>query len=187
MPDLSSNSKKLLLELARKAIRNYLETGNHLAFQTDSPECNLKRGCFVTLREKGALRGCVGTFDMQFFLYQNLIRMATAAAFQDVRFSPVTRQDLDQIQIEISVLGELQKVQALNEIEIGRHGIYVKLDSRSGTFLPDVAVDQKWSVPEFVTYCAREKAGLDPDECAFAEVYRYEVEKFSEMIFKEPK
>ncbi len=180
MPDLSSNSKKSLLELARKAIGNYLETGDHLAFQTESPECNFKRGCFVTLKKNGALRGCVGTFDTQFPLSQNLIRMAIAAAFQDLRFSPIVKQELDQIRIEISVLGALEKARSLEEIEIGRHGIYVKLDSRVGTFLPEVAVEQKWTVPEFVTYCAKGKAGLDPDECARAEVYRYEVEKFSE-------
>lgn len=183
MQDLSSNSQRLLLKLAREALENYLETGDRLAFQTDWPECNLKRGCFVTLRKGGALRGCVGTFNADLPLYQNLIRMAVAAGFQDTRFPPMTKQELGQVQIEISVLGELEKVHSFNEIEIGKHGIYVKLDSRSGTFLPEVAVEQKWSVPEFVTYCAREKAGLDPEECAFAEVYRYEVEKFSEGDF----
>lgn len=179
MPDLSLNSRSLL-QLARNAVEVYLATGQHLVFQTDLPELTAKRGCFVTLRKTGKLRGCVGTFDAHRPLYQNIIRMAPAAACQDLRFPPVTKEELPFIRIELSVLGELEKADSLEGIEIGRHGVYVKLDNRSGTFLPEVAVEQKWSVPEFVTYCARDKAGLSPEECTRAEIFRYEVQKFKE-------
>ncbi len=180
MPDLSLNSQQVLLELARNSIKYYLEQGDLLSFKTDLPELILKRGCFVTLRKSGSLRGCVGTFDVSQVLYQNIIRMAVSSAFQDRRFESVTKNELDQIKIEISVLGELQKVGSIDEVEIGKHGVYVKCGNKTGTFLPDVAVEQKWLAVEFVTYCAREKAGLSPEECARAEIYRYEVEKFKE-------
>ena len=180
MPDLSSNSRKILLGLAREAIRNYLETGDHLVFQNPDEELTRRRGCFVTLRKERRLRGCVGTFDASRPLCENVIRMAAASAFQDTRFPNVAKAELPVIRIEISVLGGLEKVDSLEEIELGRHGVLVKLGKRTGTFLPEVALEHQWSREEFVTFCAREKAGLRPDECAAAEIYRYEVEKFGE-------
>lgn len=180
MPDLSSNNRKLLLELARNAIKTYLETGDHLRYETPIAELKISRGCFITLRIHKELRGCVGTFETHKPLCDNVIRMSIAAAFQDPRFKALTKSELNQVKIEISVLGELEKIDSVDLIEIGRHGVYIKLGNRSGTFLPDVAVEQKWSAPEFVIFCAREKAGLSPEECARAEIYRYEVEKFKE-------
>lgn len=179
MPDLSSN-KKVLLELARRAIETYLAAGNHLDYKTEDPALVVKRGCFVTLRKAGELRGCVGTFDTQTPLYENILRMAPAAAFQDSRFSPVRKEELPLIRIELSVLSEMEKVDSLEEIKIGKHGVYIKLGNRSGTYLPDVATKRKWSVPEFVMSCAREKAKLAPEEISRAEIFRYEVQKFKE-------
>ncbi len=180
MPDLSSNNREILLELARNAIRTHLETGNDFSFRTDVPELNWNRGCFVTLRKHSELRGCVGTFDIKEPLFQNVTRMAVASAVRDTRFPPVSKSELPLVTIEISVLSPLEKVSVLDEIEIGKHGVLVQLGNRSGTFLPEVAVDQKWSREEFVVRCARAKAGLRTKDCAQAEIYRYEVEKFSE-------
>jgi AmmeMemoRadiSam system protein A len=180
MPDLSSNNRKKLLEMAREAIRVYLETGDHAEFGVADPQLQIKRGCFVTLKKGKDLRGCIGTFDSQHPLNENIPRMAVAAAFQDNRFSPVGKQELDQIRIEISVLGPLEKISSIDEIELGRHGILIRSGNRSGTFLPDVAIEHKMSREEFVMICAREKAGLDPKDIARAELFRYEVEKFSE-------
>jgi AmmeMemoRadiSam system protein A len=179
MQDLSSN-KQTLLQLARNAIEIYLSTGNYLSFKTDAPELTAKKGCFITLRKGGELRGCVGTFDRETPLYQNIIRMAPAAAVHDTRFPAVTKEELPRVRIELSVLGDLEKVESMNDIEIGKHGVYIKLGQRAGTFLPDVALEQKWSVPEFVNYCAREKARLSPEELKRAEIFRYEVQKFKE-------
>jgi AmmeMemoRadiSam system protein A len=179
MPDSSSNSK-MLLELARNAIETFVTTGRHLEIPTPSADLAVKRGCFVTLRKLGELRGCVGTFEAQTPLYENIIRIAPAAAVQDPRFPPVTKNELPHLKIELSVLGELEKVESLEEIEIGKHGVYVKLGDRSGTYLPDVAVEQKWSVHEFVMHCAREKARLSTEEIMRAEIFRYPVQKYKE-------
>jgi len=190
MPDLSSNNRKQLLALARQAIRTYLETGMNLDRNVSLPDPwgrggdealeKFCAGCFVTLRKKGTLRGCIGTFDSARPLLDNVVRMAIAAAAQDTRFPPLTQSELREVQISLSILGGLERVQCIEEIEIGRHGVYVKHGIRSGTFLPEVAVEQKWSREEFVVFCARQKAGLRPEECAAAEVYRYEVDQFSE-------
>ena len=180
MPDLSSSSRKKLLEIAREAIKNHLEAGNPAAVENFPEELKQLKGCFVTLKKNHELRGCVGTFDSKTPLCQNVPRMAKAAAFQDTRFTPVSHSELEQIKIEISVLGELQKIDSIDEIQIGRDGVWIKSGNRGGTYLPEVAVEQKWSKEEFVMHCAREKAGLNPQDIAKADIYRYEVEKIKE-------
>ncbi len=154
-----------------------------MACPVSDPELLKKLGCFVTLKKRGALRGCIGTFTAQDSLADNVIRMAVAAAFQDTRFPELERAELDGLEIEISVLGELRRIQSLDELVLGRDGIYVRAGARSGTFLPQVATEQKWTKEQFVMYCAREKAGLSPKEIAQAELFAYEVEKFSEKDF----
>ncbi len=180
MPDLSSNNRKALLAAARESIRFYLETGSHFIFETRERELNRECGCFVTLRIGGRLRGCVGTFDAGRPLADNIPRMAFSAAFQDTRFAPLGKQELPLVRIEISVLSAPEKISAIGEIELGKHGILIRSGDRSGTFLPDVAIEHRMSREEFVMTCAREKAGLAPAEIARAELFRYEVEKFSE-------
>ena len=180
MLDLSSNSRAKLLELARKSIRQHLNTGDSFAFHTEDSELTMKVGCFVTLRQGDALRGCVGTFEAAKPLYENVLRMACAAAFQDVRFSPVSKDELPGVRINISVLGEPFKMKSIDEIELGKHGVLVQYGDKRGTFLPEVALEKKWSAAEFITFCARDKADLSPAECAKAEVHLYEVLKFSE-------
>jgi len=113
-------------------------------------------------------------------LIENVIRMAIAAAFKDTRFPPLEKNELPQIHIEISILGELEAVQSLDEIQIGVHGIWIKHKNGQGTYLPEVATEQNWSRDQFVMYCAREKAGLSPEACAEAEIFRYEVCKIKE-------
>ena len=180
MPDLSSNSKKFLLKTARQSIENHFKDVILHESAAEPDDLRAHFGCFVTLRKNRILRGCVGTFEASRSLLDNVKRMSVAAAFQDRRFPPVEKNEIPDIQLEISVLGNLEKIQVLDEIELGRHGVYVKLGDKTGTFLPDVALEQRWNVVEFVTYCAREKAGLLPEECARAEVFRYPVDKISE-------
>ncbi|MDA9101130.1 AmmeMemoRadiSam system protein A [Omnitrophica bacterium] len=180
MPAFTSNNSGRLLELARKAIEYHLDTSSLLPVGKVPDELLVPLGCFVTLKKRGQLRGCIGTFSTTEPLAENVIRMAVAAAFKDPRFPKVQHKELPDIKIDLSVLGPMEKVESLDEIEIGKHGIHVRLGYKSGTFLPEVAVEQKWSVPEFVTYCAREKAGLDPKQIAQAEISRYTVDKISE-------
>ena len=180
MPALSSNNQKILLQLARCSIQTYLERKTAPVFESPAAEFLLPRGCFVTLRKFGKLRGCIGTFDASSPLFENIIRISAESAFSDPRFPPLAEAELKDIRIEISVLGEPQKMNSIEELELGKHGILIKYGYRQGTFLPDVATEQNWSREEFVSHCAFEKAGLSREEYALAEFFIYEVEKFSE-------
>ncbi len=177
---LKAHTRRVLLETARRAIQTFLETGNHEEYASQDHELLTPRGCFVFLHEAGKFRGSVGTFDDSKPLIQNTARMAVAASCQDTRFKPLRKSELEKVLIKVAVLGPLERVESLDSIEIGRHGVMVQYKDRRGFYLAETAVEKNWSVPEFVTYCAREKAGLKPEECAKAEIYRFEVEEFEE-------
>ena len=106
--------------------------------------------------------------------------MAIASAIRDYRFNSVSISELDSIDIEISVLTPLKKISSVDEIELGKHGIYIKKGFSSGTFLPQVADETKWSKEEFLGHCSRDKAGIGWDGWKNAELFIYEA-----IIFRE--
>ena len=120
-----------------------------------------QRGCFVTLTNKGSLRGCIGTFSPDRPLGQMIVAMGAAAA-RDPRFTldPISPQELDELDLEVSVLSELELTAQPDKLEVGRHGIYVVGRGRAGCFLPEVATDQGWTAAQFLDYCCVSKAGL---------------------------
>ena len=128
----------------------------------------------MSLHKHGRLRGCIGHFGEDYPLYEMVADMARAAAFEDPRFMPVTRDELKDLDIEISVLTPMRRIQSLDEFELHRHGIYIKKGYRSGTFLPQVADEVNWTKEEFVGHCSRDKAGLGWDGWRDAELYVYE-------------
>ena len=107
-------------------------------------------------------------------MHEIVAEMARAAAFEDPRFKPVTRDELNDLDIEISVLTPMRRIQSLDEFELHRHGIYIKKGYRSGTFLPQVADEVNWTKEEFVGHCSQDKAGLGWDGWHDAELYVYE-------------
>ncbi len=131
---------------------------------------------FVTLHLDGKLRGCIGTFRQDAELAGNIKDMARAAAFSDPRFGPVSAEDFDKIELEISVLTPMRKIDSTEQIVPGKHGIYIKNGNRSGTFLPQVATEQGWTTEEMLGHCSRDKAGLGWDgwKDAATEIYIYE-------------
>ena len=106
--------------------------------------------------------------------------MTIAAATRDHRFALVEKPELKYIEIEISVLSPLRKISSIDEFELGKHGIYMKKDGHSGTFLPQVADDSGWTTEEFLGHCARDKAGIGWDGWKEAELFVYEA-----IIFRE--
>jgi len=106
--------------------------------------------------------------------------MAISAATQDYRFPVVSLNELNEIEMEISVLTPLKKISSIDEIELGRDGIYIIKGSRSGTFLPQVATDTGWNLEEFLGHCARDKAGIGWDGWKDAEIYIYQAIVFHE-------
>ena len=106
--------------------------------------------------------------------------MALAAAFEDTRFSPVRLNELNEIEIEISVLTPLKRIHSPDEFELGKQGIYMIKGRNSGTFLPQVAAETNWNKEEFLGHCARDKAGIGWDGWKDADLYTYEALVFSE-------
>jgi len=145
---LDEDQQKTLLKIARQTLESYLENGETPKISIDDEALNQKRGVFVTLKRNGQLRGCIGQFFSQKPLYQEVADMAISAAVHDSRFSPLQYNELGSIKIEISVLSPMRKVNSLEEIELGKHGVYLKYGARTATFLPQVATETGWSREE---------------------------------------
>ncbi len=173
---LSDEEKQVLKEIALASIRDSL-AGKRMAqpaFNSDYPTLNSKCGAFVSLHKHGHLRGCIGHFGEDVPLHQIVAKMARAAAFEDPRFMPVREDELNDLDIEISVLTPMRRIQSLDEFELHRHGIYIRKGYRSGTYLPQVADEVNWTKEEFVSHCAQDKAGIGWDGWKDAELYVYE-------------
>jgi len=159
---LSEEDKALLLRIARSAIESRLTGRKEPQLLSVSGALNEKRGAFVTLHGRGGrLRGCIGCIEGRLPLYKTVREMALAAAFNDPRFPPVSRQELDNLEIEISVLTPLREVKDISEIEVGKHGIYITRGFYSGLLLPQVATQYGWDRLEFLEETCL-KAGLPP-------------------------
>lgn len=183
---LNDDEKKFLLETARKTIEEFLNTGETIIIDTSKLTTNLKTKCgaFVTLHKEGNLRGCIGRFGQNTELYKVVQQMAISAATQDNRFKAVIISELDEIDIEISVLTPLKKIESLDEFELGKQGIYIKKGPASGTYLPQVAEQVNWTKEEFVSHCSKDKAGIGADGWKTADLFTYEAIIFSENNFK---
>ena len=183
---LDEKDKDQLLEIARNTIENYLETGKIPNINPKSLSKGLlqNRGVFVSLHRRGDLRGCLGHFEADKPLWSIVQEMAVSSATQDYRFPPVIAKELAQINIEISVLSPLRRIKSEKEIILGKHGIYIRKGSNSGTFLPQVATATKWTREEFLGHCAQDKAGIGWDGWKDAELFVYEACVFSEKPSK---
>ena len=178
----SDEEKTTLLKIARKTVEVYVTTRKRPAIDTTGFSDNLKlhAGAFVTLKEKGELRGCIGRFTADVPLYQVVQEMAIASSTEDTRFMPVTPSEIPKLEIEISVLSPMKRIHSADEIVLGKHGIYMKKGWSSGTFLPQVATETGWTKEEFLGHCSRDKAGIGWDGWKSAELYTYEALVFSE-------
>ena len=165
-----------LFLIARNSIHKMLYENKSLIVDPSTISPNLKKnmGAFVTLNIDGNLRGCIGRFTSSDPLYEVVNQMAIASAFDDTRFTPLSKEEFNKVKIEISVLGPLKKINNISEIILGKHGIYIKKDFRSGTMLPQVATGNHWSLEQFLGYTSRDKAGLGWDGWKNADIYIYE-------------
>ncbi|HYK91945.1 MAG TPA: AmmeMemoRadiSam system protein B [Acidobacteriota bacterium] len=187
LPDsstLSAPDKKALLKLARETVKRYLTTDTVPLPRGFSPRLSVPQGAFVTLKKQGELRGCIGHIPPDFQLSQAVSGMAAQAAFNDHRFKPVELSELDDIEIEISVLTPMKPVPSAEEIKIGRDGVVIYKDHKSAVFLPQVAVEQKWGRNELLDNLCL-KAGLSAG-CwkSGAQLQVFQAEVFDESQFK---
>jgi AmmeMemoRadiSam system protein A len=187
---MNKKDQKILLKLARSAIES--------TFEDTDPDVSMAssltqlKGSFVTIHKHGQLRGCIGFPRPIMPLYEQIIASSKAAAFEDPRFTPLQKNELKEIIIEISILSkpELIKVQNPDEyiqnIKIGVDGLIIKNSSNSGLLLPQVAVEYNLDAQRFIE-SACEKACLDKNawKTSSCKIYKFKAEIFSEDSIQE--
>lgn len=170
-----------LLKLARTTLQTYLENGTIPDFHTSSQALLEKKGAFVSLHRGDELRGCIGQIVADRELFQVVQHCVLSAALEDARFFPVEKDELGDLSIEISVLTPLRRIQDIQEIEVGKHGLYIVRGNHRGLLLPQVATQYNWDRIQFLKHTCL-KAGLP--ESAWQDpqtsIYIFEAEVFSE-------
>ena len=184
---ISEENGKYLVEIAKKSILHYLETGERLEIPEDHPlELDEKLGVFVTLNKNNALRGCIGYAEPIEPAINATIEVAIAAAFNDPRFPKVTKDEFEKLDFEVTVLTKPEIIyvahpdQYMDEIEVGRDGLIVQKGYSRGLLLPQVAVEQAWNEEEFLEHTCM-KAGISADSWMDESC---DVSKFQGQIFK---
>ena len=180
--NLSTEEKNRLLKLARDNISMKLNEGRFIStdFSDFSGRLVQNLGAFVTLRLNKKLRGCIGSLSPTGPLYETIRQMSAAAAFSDSRFDPLGPEELEKVEIEISVLGPKERIKDAASIIPGKHGVMMVHGTRSAIFLPQVASEQGWDTMQLLGHLSRDKAGLKWDSWKEAELYIYEALVFSE-------
>lgn len=158
---LTEEEKKALRAIAVHAIEAKLSGMPLPDITPGSDTLKEKRGAFVTLHKKGALRGCIGYIQTQHPLYKTVQEMAIAAAFSDPRFDPLRPEEFPEVDLEISVLTPFRQISDIEEIEVGKHGLMIVKENRSGLLLPQVATEYNWDKETFLQHTCT-KAGLEP-------------------------
>ena len=160
---LTTEQKRTLLDIARKTIDLYVSAGRKMEVGDVDSRLALNEGAFVTIHKNGQLRGCIGNIVTQKPLYMTVRDMAIAAAVEDPRFPKVQPEELDQINVEVSVLSLPRVIRDVGEIELGTHGVIVsKGPLHYGVFLPQVAEETNWTKEEFLSQLCAQKAHLPP-------------------------
>jgi len=162
---MDDRQRKTLLATAKAAIVAAITGGRTPQAESDDPQLNAHCGCFVTIKNGEMLRGCLGQFESQQPLISLVSEMAASSATRDPRFTdtPIRPDELEALDIEISVLSPLKKTNDPLSLRLGVDGIYIRKGYASGCLLPQVATETGWSKEEFLSYCCQYKAGLRPD------------------------
>lgn len=158
--EFSFEERSILLQLARDSISSAL-LQRAISCEPPAPQLAEPRGVFTSLYLHGKLRGCVGYVLPTCSVYRAVAETARAAAFGDSRFSPITAEEVPDLEIQLSVLTPPRPIRA-DEVEIGRHGLLISDQGRRGLLLPQVAVEHEWDRITFLEQTCR-KAGLPGD------------------------
>ena len=177
---LTDNEKQSLLRIARESIEAEVEGKKPTAVKRQGV-LNEKRGAFVCLKKRNRLRGCIGFIEAKTPLAKTVEEMSVAAAFRDPRFPPLRKEELKDVQLEISVLTPLRRIADVAEIEVGTHGLYIRKGGSAGLLLPQVATEYGWDRGTFLKETCR-KAGLGPDAWRDpeTEIYLFSADVFGE-------
>ena len=179
--ELNDHEKQVLLSIARQAILHGVRTGEDLVEPREEKALNQRNGCFVTIKQQSQLRGCIGNFQSELPLFKEVAMMAHASATKDPRFYPMKETDLEDFELEISVLSPLHKIENIEEIEVGKHGIYIEKSLYRGVLLPQVATEHGWDRDTFLKQTCI-KAGLPTNawEAEDADIYIFSAQIFGE-------
>jgi AmmeMemoRadiSam system protein A len=158
--ELSPAARVRLLAVAREALAAHFQGSSRPPRDEEDPVLNLPRGAFVTLKRRAdhALRGCIGYVRPDRPLAETVAEAAVAAASQDPRFPPVTREELAGIEVEVSALSATRPIRP-EEVQVGVHGLIVRAEGRSGLLLPQVPLAHGWTRDDFLAHTCL-KAGL---------------------------
>jgi AmmeMemoRadiSam system protein A len=175
---VSPDEQKALIDIAWKSIQrrvrgNVSEQSQQQARKFHGESIlSQPAGAFVTIYNRGELRGCLGVLMSEAPLAETVSQLAGRSAAEDPRFNPVTEDELNDIQIEISILSPLKEISSIEEIQVGKHGIFISAGMHRGLLLPQVAVKQRWNVHQFLEETCI-KAGLPRDQWKHAETNIY--------------
>lgn len=162
-PELTPGEKTALFAIAEDTLKWCVKGGTEFSFDEYkiTEKLEQKTATFVTLKIKGRLRGCIGSLEPVAPLYQSVHDNTVSAAMKDPRFPPVTQNELEDVDIHVSILSPIRDIESLDEFRIGEHGIIMRKGWNRAVYLPEVAVEQKWSKEETLSSLSM-KAGLDP-------------------------
>lgn len=180
---LNLEQKRKLIEIARKTIETFVRTGKTYSFEESDPRLKELEGAFVTLHKHGRLRGCIGNIIGQGPLCYTVRDVAISSATNDPRFKPLTEDELDEVEVEVSVLSKPRVIKDVDEIKMGVHGVIVSQGPfNRGLFLPQVATETGWSKEEFLSQLCAQKARLPADAWKDPKT---KIEIFSAEVFSE--
>jgi len=163
-------------DLAKKTVEEYVKSGKISEISESIPEeMKKKAGVFVSIKKKGKLRGCIGTFlPATENIYKEIIRNAIAAATEDPRFPPISKSELDELEYSVDILSPPEPVKSLDELDPKKYGVIVIKGWQKGLLLPDIegvnTVDEQLRI-------AKLKAGIDPYDTDI-EIYKFKVERY---------
>ena len=176
---ITEAEKTELLDKARSAIEGFVKTGKKVKLSPPQSNgiLNEKAGVFVSIYVEKELRGCIGSFAVEKTL-NDLVQKIAVSATNDSRFSSIQANELNKMELEISVLSPLKEIKIPAEIELGKHGVFIRRGLDSGTLLPQVAIKMGWNTEQFLGHCARDKAGIGWEGWKTAEIFTYEAAVF---------
>jgi AmmeMemoRadiSam system protein A len=178
---LNDEEKASILKLARMTLEDCFANKKVPPFDISSKALLAQKGAFVSLHRGEELRGCIGQLYPDRELYKIVQHCVISAALEDARFMPVTQEEVKDLEIEISVLSPFRRIRDINEIEVGKHGLYIVQGHFRGLLLPQVATQYQWDRTTFLAQSCR-KAGLP--ESAWRDprtmIHIFEAEVFSD-------
>ncbi len=180
LPALDASQQQQLLAIARRSLELLVQDQE---FHPDEPgpgsAFDRQDGVFVTLKKRGQLRGCIGHITGSRKLPQSVARLARSAAYDDPRFPALEAAELADVDIEVTVLTPLERIEGPREIVVGQHGLVVEKGYQRGLLLPQVATENGWDRDEFLEKTCW-KAGLPPDAWKDSRIFRFEAIFFGE-------